>query len=65
MSTFVVITQEAVQGFIRPALDLQTGEIIELATELAPVQLELFEPLDECIQGGHNAARPHCRNYLT
>lgn len=45
MSTFVVIiTQEALQAFIHPGLDLQTGEIIELEAESAPVQLELFGP---------------------
>lgn len=59
MSTFaVIITQEALQAFIHPGLDLQTGEIIELAAEPAPVQLELFEPLDECIQGGHDGVPP-------
>jgi len=47
MSTFVIIlAEEALQVFTHPALDLLTGEIIELETEPAPVQLELFEPLD-------------------
>lgn len=42
----VVTTQEAIQAFAHPALDLLTGEIIELAAEPAPVQLELFtEPV--------------------
>lgn len=41
---FIVITsQEATQAFAHPALDLLTGEIIELEAELAPAQLELFD----------------------
>ena len=43
---------------------LLSGEIIELAAEPAPVQLDLFGT-DECIQGGHDAKVAHCRNYLT
>jgi hypothetical protein len=38
----VVIVRETLQAFTRPGLDLQTGEIIELEAEPAPVQLELF-----------------------
>lgn len=42
----VVVSQEALQAFIKPGLDLQTGEIVELSpqAEPAPEQLEL--PLD-------------------
>lgn len=39
---FVIITQDTLKGFAHPALDLMTGEIIELAAEPGPVQLELF-----------------------
>lgn len=40
----VIISQETLQAFTRPGLDLQTGQIIELypVEEPAPVQLELF-----------------------
>lgn len=58
MSDIFVISQEALQAFTKPGLDLQTGQIIELypAAESVPVQLELFGA-DEGIQGGHNAAQ--------
>lgn len=46
MMIVVIISQVALQGFIHPGLDLKTGEIIELEAEPAPIQLELFEPLD-------------------
>lgn len=40
----VIIDQKTLQGFTRPALDLQTGQIIELYPEVEPmVQLELFD----------------------
>jgi hypothetical protein len=42
MTVIVIIPQEALQAFTRPGLNLLTGEIIELAAEPAPVQLDLF-----------------------
>lgn len=44
--TIYIVPGEALRGFTRPAIDLATGEIIDLEAEPAPVQLELFEPLD-------------------
>ena len=40
MPTFIIVTPEALSPFTRPALDLQTGQLIELEPD-APVQLEL------------------------
>ncbi|MHA6232724.1 hypothetical protein [Pseudomonas fluorescens group sp. PF-69] len=62
MPTIIVVTQEDLQGFSKPGLDLETGLIIELdPAEPVPVQLEL---LSTDVRGDHNAAA-HCRNYLT
>lgn len=43
----VVITQESLQAFTHPGLDLQTGKIIELEAEPAPAQMELFREVDQ------------------
>jgi hypothetical protein len=40
--TIFIIPDETLPAFTHPALDLATGELIELAAEPAPVQLELF-----------------------
>lgn len=41
MSTVIVIPQDILESFTRPALDLLTGQIIELSPD--PAQLPLFE----------------------
>jgi hypothetical protein len=42
MTTFVVIIpEETLRSFIHPALDLQTGQLVELDTEPVPEQLDL------------------------
>lgn len=41
----VIISQVALQAFTHPAIDLASGQLVELEAEPAPVQLELF-PLD-------------------
>lgn len=44
MPFVAIIPEESLQKFIRPAIDLQTGQIIELYPEVEPmVQLELFD----------------------
>lgn len=43
--TVFVVTHDALAAFARPAIDLRTGELVELAVEIEPVQLEL--PLDQ------------------
>lgn len=47
VSTFVVVvSQDALQAFRKPGLDLQTGEIIELSRRAEPDQVQLELPLE-------------------
>lgn len=40
--TIYIIPEETLQSFTHPALDLQTGQLIELEAEPVPIQLDLF-----------------------
>lgn len=51
-TAIIVISQEDLLPFTRPALDLQTWELIELDAEPVPVQLELFDPMGQTVQRG-------------
>lgn len=56
---FVIIDQEALQGFTHPCLDLLTGQIIELdpaARVLPPTtQMELFDADDTAARAAEPA----------
>lgn len=52
-TVILIIHEETLLSFIRPGLDLLTGELIELDLEPSR-QLDLFDA-DERIRGDHNA----------
>lgn len=39
--SIIVVSRDALAAFARPAIDLRTGEIVELPAEVEPVQLEI------------------------
>lgn len=56
----VIIPEETLQAFTHPAIDLTSGQLVELEAEPAPVQLELFtEALDTAVVVGLSPEARH------